>query len=324
MLASAVSACSVVYKGAGVALTGYAEDEGVPYMLATRDVQLGCSMAEAFTPFFLSFSRVTASPEKLAILLYLMAGNCSEFRAWDEELRYLRAVHNRRSSEAKDARTAQQRLLGLAARRQLTGYRQFVKVFGEARQECAAFESDEEAFFWLVGLLNGVQAIMNDIAAGGSEGVPLNIAAKIGRRSACLDSDRWWGVPLAIKAAIGIVFDGQGADEGEQMQKLEKAVATGLKQGMQVSQVLAAQVYWGQGKIDKVKELIRSEVSSAGRTPDNRAYRILNEVAKLQILAISDRLWTEATGQRTPLGKLGKFWDDRAPQTDTIDIDEIL
>lgn len=324
ILACAVSACSVVYKGTGVAVTGYAQDQGVPYMLATRDVSLGCSMAESFTPFLLSFSRVTAPPEKLAILLYLMAGNCSEFRAWEEELRFLRAVYDKRSIEAKDARIAQQRLLGQAARRQLSGYTHFVNAFGEVDNGCPEFDSDEEAFYWLVGLLNGIQAIMNDIAAGGSEGVPLNIAAKVGRGSACLDDDRWWGVPAAIKAAIEIVFGDQGADDNALLQNLENAVTTGLKQGMQVSQVLAAQVYWGQGKIGKVKGLIRTEVPVSERTQRNQPYQILNEVAKLQLLAISDRLWTEATGQRTPPGKLGTFWDDRAPQVETIDIDEIL
>ena len=28
------------------------------------------------------------------------------------------------------------------------------------------------------------------------------------------------------------------------------------------------------------------------------------------MLAISDRMWSEAVGYRTPMGALGTFWDD--------------
>ena len=114
-----LNGCTVVYKSTGNALIAYAEDQGVPYMLATGDVDLACSMVEAFTPFLLSFSRVTTPPDQLAILFYLKAGNCIEVRAWDEELRYLRAIHAKNSIEAQDARIAQQRFLAQSARRHL-------------------------------------------------------------------------------------------------------------------------------------------------------------------------------------------------------------
>lgn len=91
-----LSACTVVYKNTGDVLIGYAEDQGAPYMLETSDVAMACSMVEAFTPFLLSFSRVTTPPDQLAIMFYLMAGNCVEFQAWEEELRYLRAIYEKK------------------------------------------------------------------------------------------------------------------------------------------------------------------------------------------------------------------------------------
>ena len=112
-------------------MLGYAEDQGVPYILATDDVALGCAMSEAFAPFLLSFSQVTTSPDHLAILFYLMAGNCSEFKAWDEELRYLRATYAKNTAEAQDARIAQKRLLHQAAKRQLVGYHYLTLAIAE-------------------------------------------------------------------------------------------------------------------------------------------------------------------------------------------------
>ncbi len=319
-----LNACTVVYKSAGDVMTGYAEEQGVPYMMASHEVALGCAMTEAFTPFLLSFSQVTTPPDRLAILFYLMAGNCTEIRAWQEELRYLRAVYAKNAVEAQDARIAQQRLLALAAQRQLTGYRHLALAIAEPGKDCPALETENEELYWLVGLLNGIQAIMNDIASGGTIEVPMDIAAKVGRAASCLDNGKWWGVPDAIQAAIWMTMPGNYKGETDPESVLLQSLDLGVEQGVFVSQVLAAQVYIGQGRIEQVKEIIRSHASLSKKSSLNQEFEMLNRVAMLQIQAISDRLWTEATGRRTPIGKIGVFWDDPAGPVDAIDIDEIL
>ena len=319
-----LSACTVAYKSTGDILLGYAEDEGVPYMLASRDVAMGCSMAEAFTPFLLSFSRVTRSPDQLAILFYLVAGNCMEINAQEEELRYLRAIYAKNSTEAQDARIAQQRLLSLAARRQLTGYYSLIVAQTEPGGMCPEFDSENTELFWLFGLLNGIQAILNDIASGGNSEVPMDIAAKVARGAACLDNEKWWGVPAAIQAAVWITIPGDLPANKTPRKILQQSLQIGIQQGMSVSHVLAAQVYLGQGETEEVKQVIRSYASLSKQQSANHQFDILNKVSRLQIQAISDRMWTEATGKRTPLGKLGSFWDDSNKAVETIDIDEIL
>jgi hypothetical protein len=320
-----LNACSLAYKSTGDVLIGYAEDEGVSYMLSTDDVGLGCSMVEAFSPFLLSFSSVTTPPDQLAVLFYLLAGNCVEFDAWEEELRYLRAIYSKNPIEAKDARIAQQRLLVQAARRQLNGYHYLTLAIAEPGAECPVFSSENDELYWLVGLLDGVQAVMNDIAAGGSVEVPMDIAAKVGRGAACLDNEKWWGTPDAIQAAIKMTIPSNQSVENDSEQVLADSLQIGLQQGVSLPHVLAAQVYLGQGEIEKVKEIIRSHHSEMTlNTIVNQKFKILNEVSYLQIQAISDRLWTEATGARTPIGKIGSFWNDPIKAVETIDIDEIL
>ena len=319
-----LSSCTVVYKSTGDILLGYAEDKGVPYMLASNDVPLACSMAEAFTPFLLSFSRVTTPPDQLAIVFYLMAGNCMEAEAQEQELRYLRAIYAKNSIEAQDARIAQQRLLEIAARRQLKGYYSLIAAKTEPGGVCPGFDSANAEQYWLFGLLNGIQAIMNDIASGGNTGVPLDIAAKVARGAACLDNEKWWGVPEAIQAAIWITIPGNESADKSPRQVLQQSIQIAEQQGIGVSHVLAAQVYLGQGETEEVKQIIRSYASLGKQVPDNQELAILNEVSRLQIQAISDRLWTEATGKRTPLGKIGSFWDDSNEAIEIIDIDELL
>jgi len=272
----------------------------------------------------LSFSRVTTPPDQLAILFYLVAGSCTEFQAHEQELRYLRAIYAKNSIEAQDARIAQQRFLQLAARRQLTGYYALLSAMSEPGGKCPEFSADNDEFYWLVGLLDGIQATINDIASGGQVEVPMDIAAKVGRGAGCLDTERWWGVPAAIQAAIWITIPGNEPVDIDPRLVLQQSIQMGAEQGMAVSHVLAAKIYLGQGKTAELKQLIRNYVEQSSSAIKNQKFAVLNQVARVQIQAISDRLWTEATGRRTPLGRLGTFWDDTDTTVETIDIDEFL
>ncbi|MEI7869688.1 MAG: hypothetical protein WCI11_17510 [Candidatus Methylumidiphilus sp.] len=320
----ALSTCSVVYKNTGDVLIGFAQDETVPYVLASNDVELGCAMSKAFTPFILSFSRVTAHPNELSIMLYLLAGSCSEFMAWEEELRHLRALHSKNVPEAEDARIAQKRFMTQAARRHLAGYQSLVLAIAEPGGACPDFDSDNAELYWLLGLLDGLQAMLNDLASEGIANVPLDIASKVGRGSACLDNEKWWGLPKAIQAAIWVNIPNDKPADVDPLNVLDQSMQIGIKQGVRVSQVLAAKVHMGLGNIEQVKSIIRSHKKAIVNTPSKPEFRLLDELATVQLLAISDHLWTEATGKRTPISGLGTFWDDPKGAVDTINIDDML
>src|SRR5690554_1780743 len=85
-----LSGCGVVnhmiYKTTGTVMTSYAKDHQVPYVLAGDDLEMNCSMAQALTPLLMSFSRVTHTPNQLAVVVYASAGMCAESQAWEEEL----------------------------------------------------------------------------------------------------------------------------------------------------------------------------------------------------------------------------------------------
>ncbi|MFZ4701385.1 MAG: hypothetical protein ACOYMG_15145 [Candidatus Methylumidiphilus sp.] len=320
----ALSTCSVVYKNTGDVLIGFAQDETVPYVLASNDVELGCAMSKAFTPFILSFSRVTAHPNELSIMLYLLAGSCSEFMAWEEDLRHLRALYSKNVPEAEDARIAQKRFMTQAARRHLAGYQSLVLAIAEPGGACPDFDSDNAELYWLLGLLDGLQAMLNDLASEGIANVPLDIASKVGRGSACLDNEKWWGLPKAIQAAIWVNIPNDKPAGVDPLNVLDQSMQIGIKQGVRVSQVLAAKVHMGLGNIEQVKSIIRSHKKAIVNTPSKPEFRLLDELATVQLLAISDHLWTEATGKRTPISGLGTFWDDPKGAVDTINIDDML
>ena len=319
-----LSSCSMLYKTTGDVLMGFAEDEAIPYALASSDVDLGCAISGAFTPFVLSFSRVTTPPNELATMMYLFAGNCSEIKAREEELRYLRAMYNKNGLEAQDARIAQKRLLNQAAKRQLAGYESLTKAITEPGGQCPELPSPNEEFYWLVGLLNGLQATLNDLASESNANVPLDIASKVGRGATCLDNDKWWGVPKAIQAAIWATIPNNKPTNVDPLKELELAVQIGFEKGINITPVIAAQVYMGLGDVERVKTIIRHHKETKKGLLNKPEFRLLNEFSDLQLQAISDRLWTEATGKRTPLSGLGTFWDDRNDSIKTINIDDIL
>jgi len=320
-----VSAVTLAMNNAGKILVGFVEDHAVPYVLKTDDVAMGCVMSEALTLLIPSLDQMNASPYKLAVMFDFLSGSCAEFKAREEELRYIRAIHVKNVTEAQDARILQKRFLNLAARRQLKGYLNLELAFPEMPGNmCPEFTSWNDEFYWLVGLMDGLQAVLNDLASEGSAKVPLDISLKVGRGASCLDNKRWWVLPDAIQAAIWINFPGPKPVVIEPLSLLDQAVETGLQQGMRISQVIAAKIHIGLGNSERVKEIIRSNVQTRSKVSANPDFLFLDQVANIQLQAISDYMWTEATGKRTPIGGLGTFWDDPKSTEDIIDIIDIL
>jgi len=315
----------VLVNYSGRFLVSFIEDHAVPYVLKTDDVEMGCVMAESLTLLVPSLTEINASPYKLAIMFDFLSGSCAEFKAWEEQLRYMRAIHAKNVAEAQDARISQKSYLNLAARRQLKGYRNLELAYSEMPGEkCPKFESWNDEFYWLVGLMDGLQAVLNDLASEGRAKVPLDISLKVGRGAICLNNEKWWGLPNAIQVAIWVSFPENKPDAVEPLEVLEQTVQTGLKQGMRMVQVIAAKIYMGLGQDEKVKAVIRENRDTRHAIATNSDFLFLDEVTTIQLRAISDSMWTEATGKRTPIGALGNFWDDNKDTVDTVDILDIL
>lgn len=316
---------TLAVKNSGKILVGFIETHAVPYVLETDDVEMGCVMAEALTLLIPSLEQINAAPYKLAIIFDFLSGSCSEFKAWEEELRYLRAIYAKNVTEAQDARIAQKRFLNMAARRQLKGYQNLELAYVETLGlDCPDFETWNEEFYWLVGLMDGLQAVLNDIASDGGAKVSLDISLKVGRGAACLNNEKWWGLPDAIQAAIWVSFPENTPTGIKPLSILERAIKIGLNRGVRIVQVIAAKIYIGLGNTERVKAIIRNNVASRLNRSANAQFIFLDEVTTLQLQAISDVMWTEATGKRTPIGSLGVFWNDTKNKVETIDIVDIL
>jgi hypothetical protein len=73
-----------------------------------------------------------------------------------------------------------------------------------------------------------------------------------------------------------------------------------------------------------VKSVIRDHAESLEANPANEEWRFVDAMATNMLVAISDRLWVENTGHRTPIGQFGAFWDDQREPVETMDLDDLL
>jgi hypothetical protein len=323
LAASTLSGCTVVYKGTGDVLVSFSKAEMVPHLMTYRDVGMACATGESLTPLLMSFGEVGSKPDKLAPLVFVSAATCSESKALEAELRYLRAMKRGDVAEAQDARSEQKHHAEMAARRLYEAYSRTVKVYGEPMEgSCPRLRSDFDELVWMVGLIAGVQSLLNDATAETAVGIPRDVAAKVERGAGCLDNEKWWGVPQGTRAALWNILPMLAPEGADAWAELEKSTRLGFKSGVRLASALYVISAYGVDNQTQLRKGIRE--FSANSNNLNRNYALLDAIAGELILGISHRMWADATGQRTPFRSLGTFWDDAPKNSGAIDIDDLL
>ncbi|WP_284378142.1 hypothetical protein [Litoribrevibacter albus] len=318
------SGCNLIYKVTGDTMAGYSADHAVPFIMSMDDAAMGCASGEAMSPLLMSFGRVTTPAHNVGVLLYASAASCAEEKGWNEELRYLRALKAGDAAEAEDAREAQKRYFALAAKRQYKAYKHMDAYFDVALgEECGDLDDREDQLVWLVGNLSGLQALNSQLSSLSDQGIPTNIASKVGRAAECLKDEDWWGVPSAMRAVVWTMVPGTMPKGQNAWARLSQSSKQGENVGVRLSHVFEALAASNANKTDLLKDVIRAHAKSIKSMPVRKDAAMLDRIATMNIRAISDRMWTEKTGHRTPAGSLGKFPDD-VVQVETLDLDDLL
>jgi len=301
-----VTACSpAAYTGQ--MMGEYAVKHAMPYVFETGDVDAACKMGVAFGPLLLSFGRVTQSPDRGAIATLVAAGMCAESEAWEAELDEIRAVRAGRGDEAKDARIREQRAHALAALRFVRAYHRYIKVFGEPGPTCGKV-APEDRVLALLGLTAGLLAVQHDRAAGGVVNVPLDIPRKVALGASCLPDDSLFGMPKALQAAVWATVPGSGPPGSPPpLEALRDASALGERQGVRLASALRVQVAALTGNAPELRAAIQAHAELVQNAPTSHPFLTLNKYATMLVQHESDKIWTQATGHRTPPGALGTF-----------------
>ncbi len=290
----------------GRTLSSYSVEHMLPYTLASNDLEMACQTGLSLSNMFLSFARVVETPHRGAAATLSTAAYCADEAVWAAELSSLRALHKGDAAGLQDARILEKRAHQIAARRYYSSYLHTVEALGEPGKGCPELSREDE-LIWFLGMIAGVQAVQHDRACNSSVRVPTDLPAKIARGIACLNNDSWWGVPEALQAAIWLSVPGTLPQGKEPWKLLEHAVSLGDTAGIRLARAIQAQAAEVRGKREMLKEILKAQANSLEGQAPQKQWRLLDAMAGRQIEIISDRLWTEETGHRTPLGALGSF-----------------
>lgn len=324
--AMTMTGCAVLQSGtAGVTLT-IIEEGFTPPTFRLTDTDMVCNFGLVNGPLVGAARAYYGDPSLIEANLFLTASLCSDAKALDEELRYLRAANSKRPDEAEDARIAQKRMMALSATRQYTAFVRMrdkleQKYFFQYGKTCPRFKRDFDELTYLNGTIAGVLAITNDFGSQQSVGVPTDIAPQAEFAMSCLDNGKWWGVPMALRAAIWSLLPG-GSEGKDVIGTFERSMTIGESKGVRLAHVMATVAGVAADDQPRVRALMQRFVN----VPDfkrNKEYALIDAMAVLQMQNISDRMWTQATGTRTPFNSLGKFWDEKAPASD-VNADDFL
>lgn len=317
--------CALIEANVSSTTLGILEDGFTPPTLQGNDVDMACGFATVNGPLVGAARNFYGDPSLMETVLLSTAGVCAENQALTEELRYLRAAKDKRADEAQDARIAQKRLLALAAERQYTAfYRMKTKLeqkyFFKYGTDCPRFKRDFDELVYLLGSVAGLQAMQNDIAAQQIVGVPTDTAPLVEKALKCVDNNKWWGAPSAARAAVWSILP--GASEGKDVKgTFENSMKLGEAAGVRLSHVMVAVAAQSTDDKATVRQTIKRFVSIKDFKTNND-YRLIDAISQAQLVNVSDRMWTQNTGTRTPIAGLGKFWDEKAGAD--IDADSFL
>lgn len=325
--AMTMTGCAVLQSGTAGVTLAIIEEGFTPPTFKLTDTDMVCNFGLVNGPLVGAARAYYGDPSLLEANLYLTASLCSDAKTLEEELRYLRAVHEKRPDEAEDARIAQKRLLALSTRRQYTAFVRMrdkleQKYFFQYGKTCPKFKRDFDELTYLNGTLAGLLAITNDFASQQSVGVPTDIAPLAEFAMTCINNDKWWGVPSAVRATIWSLLPG-GSEGKDVLGTFEKAMTRGERDGVRMATVLATVSAVAGDQQDRVKVLIK-RFANVEKFKRNQDYALIDAMAFVQIQNISDRMWTQAKGVRTPFNSLGKFWDDKTAASEAVNADDFL
>ena len=105
-----------------------------------------------------------------------------------------------RVAEIKDAQIAAKRWDRQTARRFYAAFTYAESAFGSVDTPCPKIDERDEVAY-LVALISGHLLRLHDKQSDGTIGVPLDLLED-SCASSCLDNEKWWGVPQALRGGI--------------------------------------------------------------------------------------------------------------------------
>lgn len=316
-VATLLAACSP-NRLMGTQLNNFSMEHVVPKAMTLDDPVLICHGNESFIPLLLGFTEFDVDTDIMLSISYTGAAMCTESEAAEKELWYMLASKQGWYNVAMDARIAQQLLNRDAGNRQVKAYNYMAHYFkkhynydiGEGK--CPTIYKDLEQQVLLTGATSALQALQNDIASGRLVDVDMSLPSKVTHAMSCLDNEKWWGEPKAMQAAMRTILPKDSDDEVAAWKELQEATDIGLQGGVRLSHAIYASMAATKGRDDLLRDALKrfEAIPPASLNPK---YKLLNQMAEVQVRKIADRYWMQNQGHRAPTTNFSQFWDENKP-----------
>ena len=262
-----------------------------------------CHLGAALAHPLASLSR--KAPHKALVIAELVSALCDEGVANEAELDMDRAKANlsalgaERADEITDARIRSERAHAQAAARFERSWQHLVAAYGEiGGEECPRIKEKDEVAY-LLGLIGGTLALIHDKRGGTTLDIPLDRLLVVARGTECLDDERWWHAPLALRAGAWATIPGSGPEGVDPWELLDEAAQKGEGSGVRVGRAMQALIAGNSGRGEIVQEAIRAHAASMEATPTDADWALLDRYAFEVSRHESDRIWVDAEGHRT-------------------------
>jgi len=153
-------------------------------------------------------------------------------------------------------------------------------------------------------------------------GVPTDIAPKSERALKCISNAKWWGAPNAARAVVWSILP--GASEGKDVWgTFRLSMLIGERQGVRLSHVMYGLSALAVGDTTRFRDATKRFANVKDFKPSEQ-YALVEGISVAVMTNLSDRYWTENVGTRTPVGSMGKYWDEEAAMPAGMNVDDLL
>ena len=321
ILARGLIALLVMAAGTGCAgrVDRFVVDRVLVRAATTPDVSKACETGSAAAHLIAAASSEEHPPRRAMVVAEVTAALCEEAHVREAELDGIRARVNLtgpgRAGEVQDARLREERARRSTAARLFRAWGPLESLYGPVGGDACPRVPAKDEIVVLLGLYAGMYALLHDRASGGGLGVPADILGSVARAADCIDDERWWYAPSALQAGAWVTVPGSAPEGIDPWQKLEEAAHAGEGTGVRLARALAILAASNSGRDDIVRSGIRAHAGSLKETPMDSTWALLDRYSFDVSEHISDVLWMEAEGHRTP--RFGDFPldEDAAPQS---------
>ena len=318
-----ISGCSLLHKPVGATLISYAESEALPFFLTETDPDLLCLSGTSLLPLLNSFENVDVDTSKIGISLFLLSGFCAEQDAHALDISELMSDKNERYVDAISYAALKKRTLALAAKRQYRSYQNTLLAFsGNPAEQCPSFANDIDALQFLLGYLQGLEALLNDGKSGAMANIPLNISNDIYRAMNCIEDKKWWGVPTAVQAALLVFLPELNRTDSKRIDYLlEESIKEGWRSGVPLAETVALAAWEGQGNHKKIETLLENHYKNSIESNYDQRWLAITRISNRHLDNYSDHLQLSNGDSLTP-AQAEPFLIEAIPSYD-LDLDDL-